>query len=94
MRWKAITPAQKLIITNMVLMPAIEYRLQAVNFDKKTLQGWDRMLGREAVKWFGWNYRDGYKIAFFSNHQGGLGLWTEWNRRDYQKVLRGRTKLK
>ena len=74
LRWKAITPAQKVMITNMILMPTIEYRLQAVRFDKKTLRGWDRNIGREACRWFGWNHNDGFKPAFFKTHQGGLGL--------------------
>lgn len=74
LKWRAITPEQKVTIINMVLIPAIEYRLQAIRFEDKTLQGWDRWIGRAICRMYGLHHNDGYLMAYFPAKKGGLGL--------------------
>lgn len=73
-RNRAITPFQKVLIVNKVLIPGIEYRLQIGEIKKSVLQSWNNRITRCLLRSCGWEYNDGFTKAFFPEHLGGLNL--------------------
>jgi ribonuclease HI len=73
-RNRAITPFQKVLIVNKVLIPGIEYRLQTGEIKKAVLQFWNKRIARSLLRSFGWEHYDGFEKAFFPENLGGLNL--------------------
>jgi exonuclease III len=71
---RAITPLQKVLIANRVLIPAIEFRLQVAEIDKSILSAWNKRIAKAILRTCGWEHYDGFEIAFHPQVLGGLGL--------------------
>jgi hypothetical protein len=71
---RAFTAFQKVTAVNRILIPAIEYRLQAAAIEKTTLEGWNKLIAFTLVKRMGWYWKEGKKMVHLPRELGGLGL--------------------